>query len=76
MYTTTGFLSGLLSKRLLDVYGHFLKHSNGNNNVCNVLALTDLNLYTPNGKLVKPNKLKSKGILLQLKRTSNIHLKT
>ena len=30
-----------------NVYGHFLKHSNGNSNICNVLALTDLNLYTP-----------------------------
>ena len=32
-----------------NVYGHFLKHSNGNSNVCNVLAFTDLNLYIPNG---------------------------
>ena len=31
-----------------NVYGHFLKHSNGNSNVCNFLALTDLKLYTPN----------------------------
>jgi len=105
MYTTTGFLSGLLSKWLLgisndilletlnvhyywisewftiktvvrNVYGHLLKHSNGNSSVCNDLALSDLNLYTPNGNLIKPNKLKSKGILSQLKRTSNMHLKT
>jgi len=53
-----------------------LKHSNGNSDVCNVLVVTDLNLYTTNGNLVKPNKLKSKDILLQLKRMSNIHLKT
>ena len=32
-----------------NVYGHLLKHSNGNSIVCNVLGLTDLNLYTPNG---------------------------
>ena len=32
-------------------------------------------LYTK-WNLVKPNKLKSKGILSQLKRTSNIHIKT
>jgi len=31
-----------------------LKHSNGNSKVYNVLALTDLNLYTPNGNLIKP----------------------
>ena len=43
-----------------NVYGHFLKHLNGNSNVCNVLALTDLHVYTPNGKLIKPTKLKSK----------------
>ena len=59
-----------------NVYGHFLKHSNGNSNVCNVLAFNDLNLYTPNGTLIKPNKLKSKGIISQLSRTYNIHLKT
>jgi len=54
-----------------------LKHSNGNSNVCNVLALSGLNLYTPNGNLIKPNKLTSNGILSQLKRTSNnINLKT
>ena len=66
----------ILKPVVRNVYGHFLKHSNGNSNVCNVLALTDLNLYTANGNLIKPNKLKSKGILSQLKRTSNIHLKT
>ena len=43
-----------------NVYGHFLKHLNGNSNVCNVLAFTDLHVYTPNGKLIKPTKLKSK----------------
>jgi len=53
-----------------NVYGHFLKHSNVHSNVCNDLALTDLNLYTADGNFVKPNKLKS------LKRKSNIHLKT
>ena len=53
-----------------------MKNSYGNINVCNVLALDDLNLYTPNGNLIKPNKLTSKGILSQLKRMSNIHLKT
>ena len=57
-----------------NVYGHFLKQSNGNSNVCNVLASSDSNRYTPNGNLVKTNKLKSKGTLSQLKRTSNIHL--
>ena len=56
-----------------NVYGLFLKHSNGNSNVCNVLALSGLNLYTPNGNLIKPN---SKGILSQFKRKWNIHLKT
>ena len=57
-----------------NVYGHFLKHSNGNSNVCNVVALTDLNIHTPNGNLIKPNKLKSKGILSQLMQKLNIHL--
>ena len=59
-----------------NVYGHLLKHSNGNSSVCNALALSDLYIYTPNGNLIKPNKLKSKDILSQLKRTSNTHLKT
>ena len=36
----------------------------------------EVKLYTPIGNLVKPNKLKSKGILSQLSRTYNIHLKT
>ena len=57
-----------------NVYGHFLGKKPSN--VCNVLALSDLNLYTPNGNLIKPNKLKPKGIISQLKRTSNIHLET
>ena len=47
MYPTIGFLSGLLSKRLLETSTDTFLHSNGNSNVCNVLALTDLNLYTP-----------------------------
>ena len=49
MYTTPGFPSGLLSKRLLETSTDTFLHSNGNSNVCNVLALTDLNLYTANG---------------------------
>jgi len=39
-----------------NVYGHVLKHSNGNSIVCNDLALSDLNLYIPNGYLIKPTK--------------------
>ena len=39
-----------------NVYEHFLKHSNGNSNVCNVLASSDSNRYTPNGNLIKTNK--------------------
>ena len=53
-----------------NVYGHFLKHSNGNSDVCNVRVVTDLNLYTANGNLVKQNKLKSKGILSQLSKAN------
>ena len=73
MYTLSEWFS--IKTVVRNVYAHLLKHSNGNSNVCNVLAFTDLNLYIPNGNLVKPNKLISKGILSQLKRTSNIHLK-